>query len=241
MIADNEMDFDKLRSKDEANSVSTSSKAFSSNGAESDNFWKSFVQIPTNNVLEEGNTSLQLQKEHYKNSEIDSGELDSGLPKSELKSSKSVKRNKWKPEEIKKLIRMRGELHNRFQVVKGRMALWEEISSNLLSGGISRSPGQCKSLWASLVQKYEVGFNHENVHLDHSWLTFITLSFYCYARCLFFEQESYTLSPFSTPPCTIISLVMCCFASLDARYVFYWKRIRIHVLILQFAREVKMT
>ncbi|XP_071938609.1 ribonuclease J isoform X4 [Coffea arabica] len=154
-LEDNEMDFDKLRSKDEANSVSTSSKAFSSNGAESDNFWKSFVQIPTNNVLEEGNTSLQLQKEHYENSEIDSGELDSGLPKSELKSSKSVKRNKWKPEEIKKLIRMRGELHNRFQVVKGRMALWEEISSNLLSGGISRSPGQCKSLWASLVQKYE--------------------------------------------------------------------------------------
>ncbi|CDP10033.1 unnamed protein product [Coffea canephora] len=154
-LEDNEMDFDKLLSKDEANSVSTSSKAFSSNGAESDNFWKSFVQIPTNNVVEEGNTSLQLQKEHYENSEIDSGELDSGLPKSELKSSKSVKRNKWKPEEIKKLIRMRGELHNRFQVVKGRMALWEEISSNLLSGGISRSPGQCKSLWASLVQKYE--------------------------------------------------------------------------------------
>ncbi|XP_071939431.1 ribonuclease J-like isoform X1 [Coffea arabica] len=154
-LEDNEMDFDKLLTKDEANSVSTSSEAFSSNGAESDNFWKSFVQIPTNNVLEEGNTSLQLQKEHYENSEIDSGELDSGLPKSKLKSSKSVKRNKWKPEEIKKLIRMRGELHNRFQVVKGRMALWEEISSNLLSGGISRSPGQCKSLWASLVQKYE--------------------------------------------------------------------------------------
>lgn len=36
------------------------------------------------------------------------------------------------------------------------MALWEEISENLLANGITRSPGQCKSLWTSLVQKYEV-------------------------------------------------------------------------------------
>lgn len=66
------------------------------------------------------------------------------------------KRNKWKPEEVKKLIKMRGDFHSRFQVVKGRMALWEEISSSLLEDGITRSPAQCKSLWASLVQKYEV-------------------------------------------------------------------------------------
>lgn len=72
------------------------------------------------------------------------------------KSSKSAKRNKWKPEEIKKLIQFRGELSSRFQVLKGRMALWEEISANLLACGINRSPGQCKSLWASLTQKYEV-------------------------------------------------------------------------------------
>ncbi|WVZ09305.1 hypothetical protein V8G54_013835 [Vigna mungo] len=74
---------------------------------------------------------------------------------SEPKSSKSAKRNKWKHDEVKKLIGMRGELNDRFQVVKGRMALWEEISQNLLSNGISRSPGQCKSLWTSLLQKYE--------------------------------------------------------------------------------------
>lgn len=78
------------------------------------------------------------------------------MPKSVLKSSKPMKRNKWKPEEIKKLIKFRGELNSRFQVVRGRMALWEEISANLLADGISRSPGQCKSLWASLTQKYEV-------------------------------------------------------------------------------------
>jgi len=77
---------------------------------------------------------------------------------SEPKSSKSAKRNKWKHEEVKKLIDMRGELNDRFQVVKGRMALWEEISQNLLANGISRSPGQCKSLWTSLLQKYEVCF-----------------------------------------------------------------------------------
>uniref|UniRef100_A0A0E0GMY4 Metallo-beta-lactamase domain-containing protein n=1 Tax=Oryza nivara TaxID=4536 RepID=A0A0E0GMY4_ORYNI len=39
--------------------------------------------------------------------------------------------------------------------VKGRMVLWEEISSSMLSQGISRTPAQCKSLWTSLVQKYE--------------------------------------------------------------------------------------
>ncbi|XP_014509889.1 uncharacterized protein LOC106768980 isoform X1 [Vigna radiata var. radiata] len=80
---------------------------------------------------------------------------------SEPKSSKSAKRNKWKHDEVKKLIGMRGELNDRFQVVKGRMALWEEISQNLLSNGISRSPGQCKSLWTSLLQKYEQEVKNE--------------------------------------------------------------------------------
>lgn len=84
------------------------------------------------------------------------GNRSSELPKPQGKSSKPVKRNKWKPEEIKKLIRMRSELHGRFQVGKGRMALWEEISRDLLADGIDRSPGQCKSLWSSLVQKHKV-------------------------------------------------------------------------------------
>ena len=50
---------------------------------------------------------------------------------------------------------MRGEMNEQFQTVKGRMVLWEEISSSMLSQGISRTPAQCKSLWTSLVQKYE--------------------------------------------------------------------------------------
>lgn len=87
---------------------------------------------------------------------LESVQIDSGFPQSTMKSSKPLKRNRWKHDEIKKLITLRGELHSRFQVVRGRMALWEEISSNLLSSGVNRSAAQCKSLWASLVQKYEV-------------------------------------------------------------------------------------
>ncbi|GFP87981.1 ribonuclease j [Phtheirospermum japonicum] len=98
---------------------------------------------------------LLPETEHREKAKEERAELDSGLPESQLKPSKTEKRNKWKSEEVKKLIKMRGELHSRFQVLKGRMALWEEISSSLLLDGISRSPGQCKSLWASLVQKYE--------------------------------------------------------------------------------------
>lgn len=85
---------------------------------------------------------------------------------SEPKSSKSAKRNKWKHDEVRKLIGMRGELNDKFQVVKGRMALWEEISQNLLANGIRRSPGQCKSLWTSLLQKYE---EVKNVKSKKKW------------------------------------------------------------------------
>ncbi|NP_001336824.1 uncharacterized protein LOC100274709 [Zea mays] len=65
--------------------------------------------------------------------------------------AKSSKKNKWKPEEIKSLIQMRGEMNGRFQSVKGRMVLWEEIFDNMLKQGISRTLAQCKSLWTSLV------------------------------------------------------------------------------------------
>ncbi|KAK1363249.1 Myb-like domain-containing protein [Heracleum sosnowskyi] len=86
------------------------------------------------------------------------------------KSSKSAKRNKWKPEEVRKLIQFRGELNSRFQVLKGRMALWEEISASLLACGINRSPGQCKSLWASLNQKYEEC--KKDLESEKSWAYF---------------------------------------------------------------------
>ncbi|XP_020210779.1 ribonuclease J isoform X2 [Cajanus cajan] len=131
-----------------------------SQSEESEEFWKPFV---TSLPIEESigaDSGYVSQKEHKSNlKKDDSKDMDEAKYEetcnSEPKSSKSVKRNKWKTEEIKKLIGMRGELRDRFQVVKGRMALWEEISQKLLADGISRSPGQCKSLWTSLALKYE--------------------------------------------------------------------------------------
>lgn len=131
-----------------------------SSSEESDDFWKSFINPPsppspgvTENV--DKLTDAEAKTEDSENSREEKEDDDTS--DSQTKSStKRVRRNKWKPEEVKKVIRMRGELHSRFQVVKGRMALWEEISSNLSAEGINRSPGQCKSLWASLIQKYEV-------------------------------------------------------------------------------------
>ena len=80
------------------------------------------------------------------------------IPISRLQSSKPAKPNRWKPDEVMKLINLRGQLHRRFLVVKRQKALWEEISANLLADGINRSPRQCQSQWSSLVKKYEVCF-----------------------------------------------------------------------------------
>ncbi|GER36295.1 ribonuclease J [Striga asiatica] len=122
---------------------------------ESDGFWTAFISSPAVNQQEDNNDLVRETEDDGERGKEDMIELNHNVSKTQLKPSSSSKRNKWKPEEVKKLIKMRGELHSRFQVIKGRMALWEEISSSLLSDGISRSAGQCKSLWASLVQKYE--------------------------------------------------------------------------------------
>ena len=134
-----------------------------SESEDSDEFWKPFItSLPVEKSInaDNGYVSPKEQKSNLKKD--DSEDIDEAKSEetsnSEPKLSKSVKRNKWKTEEVKKLIGMRGELSDRFQVVKGRMALWEEISQKLLADGISRSPGQCKSLWTSLVVKYEVCF-----------------------------------------------------------------------------------
>lgn len=137
----------------------------------SDDFWKSFINPSsspssgeTENVSKVADAESKTEDKESSRDEDDPSDASDSETKS---SSKRVRRNKWKPEEIKKVIRMRGELHSRFQVVKGRMALWEEISSNLSAEGINRSPGQCKSLWASLIQKYEVRLlTYESVAVD---------------------------------------------------------------------------
>ncbi|KAF3329457.1 Ribonuclease J [Carex littledalei] len=88
--------------------------------------------------------------------EDDQLEAGKGEISTETKApAKTTKRNRWKPEEISRLVKLRGELDEKFQTVKGRMVLWEQISSDMLSHGMDRSAAQCKSLWASLVQKYE--------------------------------------------------------------------------------------
>lgn len=121
----------------------------------SDNFWRSF----TTPITEPGKSSdafgfTEGQIDSKMGEEFSEDESDERHD-SASKHSKPTKRSKWKPEEIKKLIRLCGDLHGRFHSVRRRMALWEEVSSNLLADGINRTPGQCKSLWASLVQKYE--------------------------------------------------------------------------------------
>ncbi|CAK9141080.1 unnamed protein product [Ilex paraguariensis] len=176
---------ERLLSEGDTASSSDSVEEFSPTPKESDDFWKSFVGMSVDQLekdnngsvpqeermeeakkesslvgmsvdqLEKDNNGSVLQEEHMEKAKKESSESDPDMPKSRLKSSKSMKQNKWKPDEVKKLIKKRGELHSRFQVVKGRMALWEEISANLLADGVNRSPGQCKSLWTSLVQKYE--------------------------------------------------------------------------------------
>ncbi|RDY14092.1 rnj, partial [Mucuna pruriens] len=142
---------------------------------DSDEFWKPFIaSLPVEKSTSADNGYVS-QKEHKSNLKKDySEDVDKAkseeMSNSESKSSKSVKRNKWKAEEITKLIGMRGELHDRFQVVKGRMVLWEEISQKLLADGVSRSPGQCKSLWTSLVLKYEEIKNEKDSKI--SWQYF---------------------------------------------------------------------
>ncbi|GJU30255.1 RNA-metabolising metallo-beta-lactamase family protein [Tanacetum coccineum] len=132
-IKDDVMNNDGLLSEEETPTSSDSAGSSVSDVESSDNFWKA----------------------HMKPESVDQSEDDSN----DSNAKKPIKRNRWKPEEVRKFIKFRGELNTRFQVVKGRMALWEEISVNLSNEGFSRSPGQCKSLWASLVQKYEESKN----------------------------------------------------------------------------------
>lgn len=146
----------------EEGSTSTSSnlveeRSLSPESEQSDDFWKSYTVLNDNNgFVQHEQLSIKLKKTSKESDES-----------TKFVSQKSAKRNKWKAEEIKRLIRLRGELHGRFQVVKGRMALWEEISASMLADGINRTPGQCKSLWASLTQKYEEIKSDEKS--DKSW------------------------------------------------------------------------
>ncbi|XP_042515986.1 ribonuclease J-like isoform X2 [Macadamia integrifolia] len=152
-IADESAEFDHLLSEEDGTTSSSDTEDSSTLLNESsDAFWNSFVTAsPDEDQVSDGNGSIPPEHLNLWQDGTESIEEDSV----HLPSPRPVKRKKWKPEEITKLIGMRGEFDSRFQVVKGRMVLWEEISAKLLSQGINRSPAQCKCLWASLIQKYE--------------------------------------------------------------------------------------
>lgn len=155
------IEVEELPEEETTNSSSNYGERLSLDSEDSDEFWKSFVPpaSPINNLVKDNNVLIpqeekrmsELEEDGTESSDDDSSDRSSSRPK----SSKGVRRNKWRPEEVKELIKMRRELHSRFQVVKGRMALWKEISTHLANEGFNQSPGQCKSMWTSLLQKYE--------------------------------------------------------------------------------------
>lgn len=117
-------------------------------------FWESYKSPSAVEIAKAANGSVSM--DHSKSSK---GKVNNSKEPTKLgpqPAGKSAKRNKWKPEEIKRLIKMRGDLDSKFRTTKARMVLWEEISDDMMSHGITRTPAQCKSLWASLIQKYEV-------------------------------------------------------------------------------------
>ncbi|KAH8486742.1 hypothetical protein H0E87_025662 [Populus deltoides] len=153
-------EFERELSKEEETSSSPSlAEGHSSDSENQDDFRKSFIPPSPVNELVKSDEDLVPPWEHVnelkEDGTISSDDDSLENQNSRSKGSRPVKRNKWKPEEVKSLIKMRGELHSRFQVVRGRMALWEEISTNLMADGINHSPGQCKYLWTSLAKKYE--------------------------------------------------------------------------------------
>ncbi|CAL5372969.1 unnamed protein product [Camellia sinensis] len=147
---------ERLLSEEATTSGFESEERLSLNPEDSDDFWKKYIVTAPIDQLVKDSNGFVPQEEHKQKLEKERKVDDSDeIPITQLKSSKPVKQNKWKPDEVTKLIKLRGLLHHRFQVVKRRMVLWEEISANLLADGIDRSPGQCKAQWTSLVQKYE--------------------------------------------------------------------------------------
>ncbi|TQD72350.1 hypothetical protein C1H46_042120 [Malus baccata] len=144
VLEDDGIEVERLLPEEDSATSSSKPEKLSS---DSEDFLNAMVRLSTGDKSVEDENGLVAEQENPQKDGPESGEIPN--------LSKPVKRNKWKTDEVQKLITMRGKLRSRFQVVKGRMALWEEISRNLLADGINRSPGQCKSLWASLVQKYE--------------------------------------------------------------------------------------
>lgn len=124
------------------------------------------AEVSLSESVEEFDVENASSIEHLASTKTSGGK---SIMLSEVKTMKlkSGNRSKWKPEEIKRLIKERCDLNSKFQTIRGRMALWEKVSSSMSNHGIIRSPAQCKSLWASLIQKYEESKNDEKI--KKSW------------------------------------------------------------------------
>ncbi|KAK6153971.1 hypothetical protein DH2020_013610 [Rehmannia glutinosa] len=130
-----------------------------------DEFWKSFIVSPALDQSE-GNINLLLEAKREEKAKEESSKLDPVPPVSVQKPPKPVNRNKWKPEEVKMLIKMRGELHTSFQVLRGEWLSGKRYLEFIVKWHQS-SPGQCKAQWASLVQKYEE--NKNDIEKQKNW------------------------------------------------------------------------
>jgi hypothetical protein len=135
-----------------------------------EHFWESFKSPTAVKIARIVNDSAQGNKPKLGKIGIMGKDSNQSAPA----SVKSSKKNKWTHEEIKSLIQMRGKMNDKFQSVKGRMVLWEEISGIMLNQGISRTPAQCKSRWTSLVQKYEVDQTRKLCIRFNSFSSFVT-------------------------------------------------------------------
>ncbi|KAJ6374482.1 hypothetical protein OIU78_030066 [Salix suchowensis] len=113
--------FERELSKEEETSSSPSlAEGHSSNSKNQDNFRKSFVPPSSVHELVKSDENLVPPGEHVdklkKDGTISSDDDLLENQNSRSKRSEPVKRTKWKPEEVKSLIKLRGELHSRFQV-----------------------------------------------------------------------------------------------------------------------------
>ncbi|EFJ29776.1 hypothetical protein SELMODRAFT_409669 [Selaginella moellendorffii] len=66
------------------------------------------------------------------------------------------KRSKnWKRTEVLQLIKLRGEMENKFTKSTRRAALWDEVADLLKAQGIKRDGKQCREKWDKLMAEYK--------------------------------------------------------------------------------------
>eukprot|EP00249_Psilotum_nudum_P021859 c28284_g1_i2 orf=956-2380(+) len=61
----------------------------------------------------------------------------------------------WKRAEVLQLIKLRGEMENKFAKSTRRAALWDEIAESLVSQGVKREGKQCREKWDKLMSEFK--------------------------------------------------------------------------------------